>query len=440
MKLLMITGLILSAASAQAVVFSPPARITDGSSKAQLARNPRGAAAFDTSGTLHLAYWTGTAPAASTAAPDAVLHRQWTLAGGWTAAQTVDDGSEQAGQRVGGRHPNLAIAGDGSLWITWQDNRHSTAAGNWIDNTEIYADRKYPGGSFLPSDIRLTNSGSGSGGDNGYTPRVARGAGPKLEFAWYDFAAGTGSTSDFYAKTVTVGSPQFIFNESMSQMQVTDAAARGGSPSYSFVDLAVDSTGTRHLVWLTGFGAGTDIVTATVGTSGTLSVPASLATAAGDAFDPPRIAAAPSGDAWVAYGDDSAVGGAEKVTLRRKPAGTAAFGPAIVVDSRPARQYAPDLAFDADGGLRVVWIDERSAAGAQVFAARVDPATSVVTEAVAITPTPGPWTRPALARRADGGLAVVFEEARSASQGDIWWSTTIPAATPNAARDWGLYD
>jgi predicted metalloendopeptidase len=70
--------------------------------------------------------------------------------------------------------------------VAWHDYRHATAAGNWMDNTEIYADRRPAGGAFSALDLRLTATAAGGLGD-----KASRRNSPptrcRIHLAWYDF-------------------------------------------------------------------------------------------------------------------------------------------------------------------------------------------------------------------------------------------------------------
>src|SRR5690606_40050211 len=127
-----------NSAAADGTVFHPAERVTDSSANYRMTRNPSRQAAFDDAGTLHSVWWTGSL-ATTPESPSEVLYASWSRNGGWSAMETVDDSIVGDGVRVGGRQPTLAVALDGTVWVTWQDHRHCNpgSPNNWIDNVEI---------------------------------------------------------------------------------------------------------------------------------------------------------------------------------------------------------------------------------------------------------------------------------------------------------------
>ncbi|MBN1517948.1 hypothetical protein JXA32_15390 [Candidatus Sumerlaeota bacterium] len=398
--------------------FIMPQRLTDASENYQLSRCANGQLGFDTSGTLHMTYWSGGA-SASEADPSYVYYRSMDANGELSVAESI--AGSGGGTYIGGRQPSLALDADGGVWIVWHDHRHTSSAtgDNNINNIEIYADHKPAGGSFLADDLRLTNSSASHSGDNGYAPRIVAHPSGALSVAWYDFNfSATGEVSDLCLKT-GMAADGFDLSETMSEMRLTNFNDRDGDPSYTVPDLCVTPDGSRHLVWGSDFLAGGDLYYG-VATSGSMTLSETvLATGAWDFFDPAHIAAAPNGDVWIAYGDQTANGGAaENVVLLRKRAGEASFDPPVTLFAASARQYAPDIEIDADGIAHVVWIDRRD--GRDVYYARLDTATNEILSARALTTYDGNWERPSIALDAAGSPAVLYEENIDLDHGDIW--------------------
>jgi len=425
--------LVVAAISVPAQVpdFSQPERVTDDSANYRLSRTANSLMGTGSDSTLHITYWSGDI-ASTPGTPSFIYYRSWTPSDGWTVEVNIDD-SLFMELHVGGRHPSLAVRPDDSIWIVWHDSRHCTPAGNWIDNTEIYADSKPPGGAFNAADIRLTNTTAAHLGDNGITPKIRSLEDGRLVVSWHDFHLDRG-ISDIYIKESDTAA-SFDLGESMIQMQGTDLNDRGATPSFTVPDLAVDASGTVHLVWATGFGSDGDLNYGELPTSATRVTEQLLAAAATDFFDPPHIEIVSNGDVWVAYGDDSATGG-EDVVLLRKPAGNSAFDPPVVIADDSARQFAPDHAIDDGGHVHLVWVDQRS--GTHIYYGLYDPMSGQLDLEMQLTATSGPWERPSIHRDYDGKIYVLWEENTSLSEGNIWFTTT--ALSPTSNQNWNLYD
>ena len=424
---------LASARLSSAAEFIPAEKITDGARRYRLSRAANGHLGLDSTGRLHAVYWSGgiqTTPLF----PSFVYYRSWTLEGGWGAQISIDDSTVTEGH-IGGRHPSLTVTADDKVWVGWHGHRHATGP-TWIDNIEIYADSKPSGGSFSSVDIRLTTSTAISAGDNGYTPKIVEDASGRLSVSWYDFHQDAG-VSDVYLKR----SDEFgVFDtaESMASMQLTDKNGRGGSPPFTVPDLAIDGSGTLHLVWAGGSQADVDLYYAEAPPGASSVSEIILASGATDFFDPAHITVAPNGDVWVAYGDDAAIGN-ENVVLRRRRSGQSDFDPPITILPDAARQLGPDHEVDSAGLVHLVWIDERF--GRHIYYALYDPEEDVVIEEDRLTDQPSSaWTRPTLTLGPDGSVFVLFEESLGLAAGDIWF--TMAAGPMSRVRTglWQRYD
>ena len=333
----------------------------------------------------------------------------------------------------GGRHPSLAITTDQTIWIVWGDHRHCTASGNWMDNTEVYADSTSLGGSFSEEDMRITTTNAAHLGDNAFAPKVISDHEGRLSVCWFDFHFDN-DVSDLFLKSsnsLGVLDP----TEIMDSIRITNLIDRGNTPGFTVPDLAVDSGDTRHLVWVGGFGAGGDLYYAESGTSGGKVSERVIAAGAADFFDPPHITVAPNDDVWIAFGDDSVAGGEDVVLLRRR-AGEPNFDLPFTIAGSTARDYAPDCEIDADGLVHLVWVDERS--GTHVYYGVFDPDLPGLVESFPLTETSGPWARPSIALDTRGEVYVLWEENISISEGDLWFATTAQPI-PSSVQGWKLY-
>jgi hypothetical protein len=419
-------ALITSALCAE--TFSSPEKLTDGSRRFQLSRTANSVMAFDSAGRLHIAYWSGRITT-SPATPSFVYYQSWSAAEGWSPREEIDN-SEVAGDHVGGRHPSLAVTPNDDVWVVWHDHRHSTAGGNWIDNTEIYADFKPAAGSFSSSDIRVTNTTAGHFGDNSYTPKIAAHSSGRLSLIWYDYTANA-TVSDLYLEHSDL-SGAFNFADAIGGARATFEPSRSGSPEFTVPDLAIAPDGTRHLVWTGGQGPGVDLYYGSAAAESPAVSEQLLIAGAADFFDPPHIAAAPNGDIWIAFGDDRVVG-AEDLTLLRKRAGESSFDPEFVLSSPAFRQTAPDLEIDSAGRVHLVWVDERD--GAHVYYGVFDPATETLIGEQQLTEISASWERPTLALDAFENAYILFEQSSGIASGDIWF-----VQKANAAAHWRDYE
>lgn len=422
--------LFLWAAAAQGALL-PPERLTDGGAKFQLARNPRGAAAFDAAGRLHAVWWSG-GPATQPADPSYIYAAQWERSVGWSAIAQIDD-SVVGPDHLGGRHPSLAVDASGGAWVFWHDHRHcAESPGNWIDNTEVYADYRPAAGAFLPTDFRLTTTTAPHFGDNAYHVRAAAGPDGRIHLAWHDFNADF-DISDIYLKSSDIAG-NFDPLEPMAAMRATNFADRGGAsaPAFTVPDIAVAPDGTRHLAWTTGFGNFGDLYYASVAANSTTATAVLLAGASVSFFDPPRIVASANGDVFVCWRDTTDAEGGE-IRLARRRAGQPSFDAAIAVQPSAAKQSAPDIVAAPGGMLHLAWIEEPSSR--EVRTATFDPAVGVI-DSEFVAP-PGEWARVAIALDADGLPYFLLEQDTSFAVGDVWFVASAPLS---AAQAWECYE
>jgi hypothetical protein len=428
--------------------FAPAEKVTGGGAKHQFSRLSNGVAAFDTSGTLNVTYWSGSeTQSTSPDSPTYVLYRSWSPSAGWSAQTQVDDSFNTDGH-IGGRHPSLAVAPNGTVWTVWHDYRNCTP-GNWMDNTEIYADFKPKGGQFTSTDLRLTTTpvSPDFAGDNGFCPRVVVDSAGRVRVAWYDFHFSRSSDtqmniSDIFLKTSDT-SGAFDPGQTMESMRLTRFEDRGGlkadTPSYTMPDLDVDTSGTCHLIWVAGTGYASNLYYAALPAGATTANERQLAANVRSYFDPPHIDVAPNGDVWIAYAD---AGDVEKVMIRRKRAGQADFDAPVTIASDPTvANSQPDLEVDGDGNAHVVWVRRRGTADRDVVYAVYDPVEGKISAEAVLSPAPAKWDRPSLALRADGAAVALFEENTSLFEGDIWFASSLPKPRVTAADSgaWNLF-
>lgn len=228
-------------------------------------------------------------------------------------------------------NPDIALAGDGSLYVVWQDNRR----GNW----DIYLSTTSDGETFTRETL-VTDSN-----DNQIEPVVALGgASPGTAYiAWQDDR--NGNPDIFVAGSTNVFS-------SMTTSAVTTNAADQTSP-----DMAVDAANTAYLVWTDARNGQADIYGA-ASTASWTNVP--LVTGAGSQTRP-AVAAAPGSSVlhllWVSdITGDADVYYASSNGLPSNPL----TGTNLIDDTTDAAQTDPAIACSADGKAFACWQDARN--------------------------------------------------------------------------------
>lgn len=434
MKFLALLALsCLSASASAAVVFSPPVQLTPDSGKQfQLTRTPTRTAAFDSNGTLHLVYWAGGA-ATTPSTPSEVYYQTRTAQGVWSQAVELDANSTiDRGfglEKMGGRHPQLALAANNDLYVVWHDYRHCNPASpaNSIDNVEVYAQYR-PAGLGVPQDIRLTNTTAAHLGDNSYLPRLALLPNGTFSVLWYDFNANM-DVSDLYALH-TANLAAYV-PQSLASSRLTVETARAGTSlekPYSAPDFLADSTNTLHAVWTSQFDSEAPAWYSTIpNPSGTITEQQIFPTTGGF-FDPPRLVLAPNDDVWVVVRTGSLNG----ISVRRKPAGQATFQPELMIQQpslTPVSQ--PSLAVDSTGVLHLTWIS----GGNTVIYRRVTVPGIVLEEQ--IVASGANFQRTNLLLKSNGEPVIFYDTLSGATNGEVFF---VGVQSTAKATGWDRYE
>jgi len=403
----------------------------------QFARLGGGNAVFDPFDQLHVVYWAG-GFATSATTPSRVYHQRWSRLASWSAQRQIDDNSTQNGDFVGGRHPSIAITPDNTIWVAWQDHRHSGEAGNFINNIEIYA-RSITPSIVLGPEVRLTNTSAAHFGDNGYTPRIEAHADGRVVVLWYDFNA-NGSRSDLYVvRSDTNG--VFDISGGLASQRLTDETERPAGFTQSFVipDLAIGTDGTEMAVWTEGTTTGGPLLASPL-PDPTAIIPnaniQNVASNTGSYFTPARVVASPDGGFWAVYTDTAA--SPRVVRIARAEPSTTTFGtPELLISAIGAHAEAADVAVDADGILHLVWIERPTAATTErtVRYGSWDPASPSPVEGVALTTDTAEYERPTVVLDSVGAPHILFEERIDSSTGQIWF---VEPVAPTGVGDWML--
>ncbi len=340
----------LIASTAIAVEFDPPMEIYQGMEGFEFGRHTHGAIAVDAESGVHLICQiqdeTGKPPDSQ------ILYFQ--VRNGETSAPVRVD----SGAVGGGRHPVMSVGPDGGVHVVWQDYRHTTAAGNYIDNVEIYYDSKPADGSFSDNDIRISHTQAGHLGDSGYMPVSVVQAGGRVAIAWYDFTR-NGNNADIYLR-MSDESGGFADVTGIEQFRITDAPAASNFASNWSPCLGILSDGSVYALrgYLDGWQGDFSLQGSKIGDDG---LPGEIETVGegGSFLDPPRMAYDTAGNLAVVY--PVSEGGLSSIRFQhRSPAGVWSEPLEISLGDNDAEQA--DVVLDSLGRVHIVWQEDTGGA------------------------------------------------------------------------------
>lgn len=252
-------------------------------------RNTHGTMGVDSLGNIHIVY---SIPYELSTPPDnQVWYQQFGNSQAFSPIR-VDSGSTG-----GGRHPSLVIDSNDVVHVVWQDYRHTTAVGNYMDNIEIYYDRKTLNGSFSETDIRLTNTNAGHLGDNGYLPRISVDPQNRLHVVWYDFTL-NGNNADIYLINSNENQV-FPEAEGIDDYRITSVEQNPSDYIANWMpDGATLPDGSVYVVWgfLRGWQGAFELQGCQVDPSRVVSSPVTITAAEGRYYDPPRLVSDANGN------------------------------------------------------------------------------------------------------------------------------------------------
>ncbi|MBD3265668.1 hypothetical protein GF373_03280 [bacterium] len=337
--------------------------VTSGESPLAFATNTRGSIGMDSSGRIHLVYG---APDNAVPPSNQIFYQLIDVNQQVSSPIRIDNGSVG-----GGKHPSLAIDEQDTVHVVWHDYRHTTSAGNYIDNIEIYYDKKVRDGSFSQADIRLTATNAGHQGDNGYAPQITVGSQNRLYVAWYDYTR-NGNNAEIYL-IHTDESGHFPMQEGIESFRMTNTEHDPNNyPSHWLPDLAALPNGSVYIAWgfLRGWQGAFELQGLSVNKEGNLSPIQSIAPKGGRFNDPARLIADAEGNLALVYA--AFTDGQYRIILQYKPLGGEWRAP-IVLNDETADASQPCAAFLSPRELLVAW-QEDLAGFKQIAMAQVDPA------------------------------------------------------------------
>jgi hypothetical protein len=139
----------------------------------------------------------------------------------------VDD-STQGNQQ----YPSIMVAGNGDIYIVWQDNRRTLASGDY----DIYFSKSTDGGATFNTNVRVDSTGS-SDYDQKY-PKIAIGSGNNIYVVWQD--SRNGDWDIYFTRSTNAGSS---FNTNIR----IDHTSLG--PDQVFPEIGADSSGNVYVIW-----------------------------------------------------------------------------------------------------------------------------------------------------------------------------------------------
>lgn len=270
---------------------------------------------------------------------------------------------------IGGKHPCLAIDSNNTIHVAWQDYRHTTSAGNFIDNVEIYYDRKPVNQTFSENDVRISHTNAGHLGDNSYTPQITIGTDNQIHMIWFDFTE-NGENAEVYLRSHPLSGdfPDII---GVDDFRITSAESNQPFSSKWFPSLAVLPNGSVYAIWgtRTGFQGSFTIEGREVKQDRTLVDVETIALEAAHILDPPRLAGDKQGNVGTIY--PKYINGTYQIFFQYRSTGQNWSEP-IQISQSGFDATQPDLAFDINGHVNLVW--QRDIGGIQqIQFTRFDP-------------------------------------------------------------------
>ena len=277
------------------------------------------AMAVDFSGNLHVVYY------------DALpgkwqIYYKKSTDGGvhWTASQRLTWTSGWADC------PDISTSYPGNLHVVWEDNTPG--------NSEIYYRNSTDKGITWSTVTRL----SWNVGDS-YYPAIAVDSSGDLHVVWEDNTPGKRA---IYYKKSTDGGATWAASQ-----RLTWSSVETWTPS-----IAADSSGNLHVVWGEDTPGYSEVYYKRSTDGGaTWETSRRLTWTAGNSNEP-EIAADPSGNLHVVWGDN--LPGNPEVYYKKSPDGGSSWGPTQRLTWSSGDSWHPKIAADSSGNLHVVWDDD----------------------------------------------------------------------------------
>jgi hypothetical protein len=345
-----------------AVEFDKEYVLYRGEDAVEFSRNPQNSIGVDSGGRIHLAYFI---PDQSSSSPDNRI-MYLTVENGETSSPVRVDSTAMGG----GRHPSLVIDSKDAVHVVWQDYRHTTATGNYIDNIEIYYDSTSIDGRFALEDLRLTDTNASHKGDNGYVPNIAIGNDNRIHVTWYDYTS-NGNNADIYLQSSDVNGV-FPIQSGIEDFRITNVHENPADYTSNWLpDVCTIPDGSVYVVWgfLTGWQGTFELQGRAVSADGALGDIDVIAPKGSNFSDPPRLAVDKKGNMAIVY--SVYTDGMYQVDIQYKPM-DGMWSDAVRVNDGTMDSAQPSIAFDSKGDAHLVWQEDFGGIY-QVAYARFDP-------------------------------------------------------------------
>ena len=263
-----IVDLFISASSNRGGSFSPNTQITN-HTQSHMKSEP--SIAVDPAGTIYVAWWDNTglyiqkstdgfafsdavevsagvngtfkiAPSVCAPAPGTV-HVAYSspdgLEGRIFLATSIDGGDTFASERADDAtdsfrtSPDLAVGGDGSIYVAWQDERNG--------DSDVYFSRSIDGGQTFSSDVRVNDD---VGTTNQDAPSIAVGAGGNIHAVWSDWR--NGNSDIFFSKSTDGG---LTFGDGLLNDNDVEVDDYPSGAMHDYPVIAVDNLETIFVAW-----------------------------------------------------------------------------------------------------------------------------------------------------------------------------------------------
>lgn len=410
--------------TAAQIQLEPPLLLEQSDQELHFSINNQHVMVFDSEGDVHLVYFI---PDDVSSPPENRMFYLHVDDGVITEALPVTHSVDSGG----GRHPSLIIDANDTIHVTWQDYRHTSAFGNYIDNTEIYYNRKFREGEFSDTDIRISNTNAAHLGDNGFVPVIEVDSAGRVHIIWYDFNR-NGSNAEVYLRS-SDDAGEFADETGIEQFRITNLHNGSETVSHWMPTMISVSEG-LYTVWgrREGF-------------TGTLALEGCLISAEGDIseidpigtggtfLDPPRLAADQQGNIAMVYArreDDQ-----WRITMQYKPAGQSWSEPMDINQSNN-NSTQPNLSFDDEGNLFIVW--QEAVGFDQIRLAKVNPVSGTILFQQSLTTEEVDAKTPVIAfdstlhRMTIAWIQQVFDSTE--------WQMVLVQQEVTAVLDWSIYD
>ncbi len=317
------------------------------------------------------------------------------------AAQWTADGVAICTASGDQNSPRMTSDGSGGAIITWYDNR----SGSY----DYYAQRVDSAGA-----VQWTADGvaicTASGVQMG--PQITSDGSGGAIIAWYDYRSG--SNNDIYAQRVnSAGVVQWIANG----VAVCTSSSVGPHPRPPLQIISDGSAGAIITWYDYRSGSNYDIYAQRVDSAGVVQWTAdgvAICTNPGNQ-EWPQIISDGSAGAIITWHDDRS-GNWDIYAQRVDSVGAVQWtADGVAICTAPGDQYSPQMISDGSGGAIIIWDDDRSGSGWDVYAQRAnsDGAVQWTANGVAISTASGSQDSPQMTSDESGGAIITWDDSRS---------------------------